>query len=52
MQKIPYMLIFGDKEVGKNMVNIRKQGKGDLGPSTIEQFISQLNKEIIEKSLP
>jgi len=52
MQKIPYMLIFGDKEVGKKMVNIRKQGKGDLGPSTIEQFISQLNKEIIEKSLP
>jgi len=52
MQKIPYMLIFGDKEVGKNMVNIRKQGKGDLGPSTIEQFMSQFNKEIIEKSLP
>ncbi len=52
MQKIPYMLIFGDKEVGKNMINIRKQGKGDLGPSTMEQFISQLNKEIIEKYLP
>jgi threonyl-tRNA synthetase len=52
MQKIPYMLIFGDKEVDKDMINIRKQGKGDLGPSTIEQFISRLNKEIIEKSLP
>jgi len=52
MQKIPYMLIFGDKEVSKNMINIRKQVKGNLGPSTMEQFISQLNKEIIEKSLP
>jgi len=52
MQKIPYMLIFGDKEVGNNMINIRKQGKGDLGPSTMEQFTSQLKKEIIEKSLP
>ena len=52
IQKIPYMLIFGDKEVGNNMINIRKQGKGDLGPSTMEQFTSQLKKEIIEKSLP
>ncbi len=52
IQKIPYMLIFGDKEISGNMVNIRKQGKGDLGPSTMEQFVKKLKKEVEEKLLP
>jgi len=52
MQKIPCMLIFGDKEVSEDSVNVRKQGKGDMGSSTITQFISQLDREIREKSLP
>jgi threonyl-tRNA synthetase len=52
MQKIPYMLVFGDKEISENMVNVRKQGKGDLGPSTMEQLVENLKKEIEEKLLP
>ena len=52
MQKIPYMLIFGDKEISEDSVNVRKQGKGDMGSSAITQFISQLDREIHEKSLP
>jgi threonyl-tRNA synthetase len=52
MQKIPYMLIVGDKEVNENMVNIRRQGKGDLGPFAMDEFTNKLSKEIAEKLLP
>jgi threonyl-tRNA synthetase len=52
MQKIPYMLIFGDQEVANSSVNIRKRGKGDIGAESIEQYISLINEEIREKSLP
>ncbi len=52
MQKIPYMLIFGDKEVSENKVDVRKQGKGDLGPSSIDFFVTQIIQEINEKTLP
>ncbi len=52
MQKVPYMLIFGDKEVNENSVDIRKQGKGVLGSSPIDLFITKISKEISEKELP
>ena len=52
LEKIPYMLIFGDQEVANSSVNIRKRGKGDLGAAAIEQYISLINEEIREKSLP
>ena len=52
MQKIPYMLIFGDKEINDNTVNIRRQGKGDLGPSKVEEFVASINEEINKKKLP
>lgn len=51
IQKIPYMLIFGDQEVANNSIKVRKRGKGDLGERTLEQFINQINIEICEKSL-
>jgi threonyl-tRNA synthetase len=52
VQKIPYMLIFGDKEVDEDSVDIRKQGKGDLGNASMSQFISQISQEIQGKVLP
>jgi threonyl-tRNA synthetase len=51
IQKIPYMLIFGDQEVAHNSIKVRKRGKGDTGERTLEQFINQINIEICEKSL-
>ncbi|NLL62361.1 MAG: threonine--tRNA ligase, partial [Candidatus Atribacteria bacterium] len=38
IQKIPYMLIFGDQEVDKKTVNIRKRSEGDTGDAPLEQF--------------
>ena len=51
MEKIPYMLIFGDKEIEKEIVAVRKRGKGDLGKVKIEKFIKGILKEIKEKAL-
>lgn len=42
IQKIPYMLIVGDKEVKDNKVSIRKYGQGDQGQTDIEKIIKNI----------
>ncbi len=49
MQKIPYLLIVGDKEVAANTVGVRQRGKGDLGQMPAEEFIQKIKKEVEEK---
>lgn len=46
MQKIPYLLVVGEKEVKANAVAVRKRGKGDIGVQKITKFIEELQKEI------
>ena len=46
LQKIPYMLIVGDKEVEANAVGVRSRKEGDIGAQKIEEFISNINAEI------
>ncbi|MDD5639787.1 MAG: threonine--tRNA ligase [Candidatus Pacebacteria bacterium] len=41
MQKIPYILVVGDKEIGNKTVSIRKRGQQELGEMKIEQLIEQ-----------
>ncbi|ACV63212.1 threonyl-tRNA synthetase [Desulfofarcimen acetoxidans DSM 771] len=48
-QKIPYMLVIGDKELEKELVAIRHRSQGDLGISTLEDFIDKLQEEIRDK---
>ena len=50
LKKVPYLLIFGEKEIAENTVSVRKQGHGDLGTFKIEEFVELINKEI-EKDL-
>jgi threonyl-tRNA synthetase len=45
-QKIPYMLIVGEKEVESETISIRKHKEGDLGTFKIEEFISNITTEI------
>ncbi len=45
LQKIPYMLIVGEKEVEGNTVSIRSREEGDIGAKSVEEF----TKEILEK---
>jgi threonyl-tRNA synthetase len=47
--KVPIMLIIGDKEVNENKVALRRQGKGDLGARSIDEFIQDTKKEIMER---
>ena len=51
VNKIPFMLIIGEKEASENKVSVRRQGSGDLGSFTIEEFASIISKEIEEKLL-
>ena len=46
MNKIPFMLIVGEQEEKDGTVSVRKQGDGDMGSSTINEFISLINKEV------
>ena len=48
LQKIPYMLIIGDKEVEANAVGIRSRSDGDIGAMGLEDFISKIKKEVEE----
>jgi threonyl-tRNA synthetase len=51
MQKVPYVLVMGDKEAEANAVSVRARGKGDLGSTPLEQFIAHARTLVEEKSL-
>ncbi|HMM79298.1 MAG TPA: threonine--tRNA ligase [Pyrinomonadaceae bacterium] len=45
LQKIPYMLILGDKEFENRMVAVRDRKEGDLGAVTLDSFITKIEEE-------
>ena len=49
VQKIPYMLVVGDKEVEEKTVAVRRRSEGDIGVMGADDFITMLQKEIAEK---
>lgn len=49
VQKVPYTLVVGDKEMEEGTVNVRRRGEGDIGAMPQDEFISMLQKEIKEK---
>lgn len=49
LAKVPYMLVFGEKEIENNAVAVRKQGKGDQGVKNLEEFILEISLEIKER---
>lgn len=51
MQKVPYMVVVGEKEQVANKVRPRHRKEGDIGELEIEEFIEKLEKEIESKSL-
>ncbi|WP_039765254.1 MULTISPECIES: threonine--tRNA ligase [unclassified Caldicellulosiruptor] len=50
LQKIPYMVIVGEKERRENTIAVRDRKKGDLGSFTIDKFVSMV-KEKVEKKV-
>lgn len=51
VSKTPYMLIVGDKEKENKTVAVRKRGAGDLGAVALDEFVSNVLKEINSKAL-
>ena len=49
LDKIPYMLIIGDKEAEQNAVAVRSRKEGDLGVMPLCDFLAKINKEIQDK---
>jgi len=51
LQKIPYMLVVGDKEVSDRTVAVRSRAKGDLGARPLDQFVTDALAEVRAKAL-
>jgi threonyl-tRNA synthetase len=45
LQKIPYMLVLGDKEAENGEVTVRSRSKGDLGAQSLDEFIAAVISE-------
>jgi len=49
LQKIPYMLVVGDREAAEHTVSVRTRTGGDQGPSSVRDFIGRARDEIARK---
>lgn len=47
-ERIPYMLVVGEKEVSENSFAVRKRGEGEIGNYSVDDFISMLTKDVKE----
>jgi threonyl-tRNA synthetase len=45
LEKVPYMLVIGEKEANQNQVAVRSRAKGDLGAMSMEAFIADIDNE-------
>jgi len=50
-QKIPYMIIVGNKEVENQNISVRKHLTGDLGAMDLKDFITTITQEIKNKTI-
>ncbi|MGN0558340.1 MAG: threonine--tRNA ligase [Acutalibacteraceae bacterium] len=51
LEKIPYMLIVGDKDIENNTVSVRARKQGDLGAVALDEFIKKAVEEIENKTI-
>ena len=50
MEKVPYMLVLGEKEAQDGLAAVRRRDKGDMGAMPADEFIALIKKEIAEKA--
>jgi threonyl-tRNA synthetase len=50
MEKIPYMLVIGDKEMENKAVAVRSRKEGDLGSITLDEFVGKIVEEVRTKA--
>ena len=51
LQKVPYMLVVGDKDIENNTVSVRSRKEGDKGAMAIDEFIKAVKEEIDTKRI-
>src|SRR5262249_38280947 len=51
LDKIPYMLVVGEKEQTANTVAVRDRVDGDLGAMTLAEFVSRMEREVRERTI-
>lgn len=49
LEKVPYMLVLGEKEAAEGAITVRSRDKGDLGAAQLEDFICDLKKMMMTK---
>ena len=49
LQKVPYMLVVGEKEAAENQVAVRSRDKGEMGSMDLNEFVSMVVKEDAER---
>jgi threonyl-tRNA synthetase len=47
MQKVPFMLVLGDREVEENKVAVRERTKGDIGAMSLDEF-KEMARRLVE----
>ncbi len=50
LQKIPYMLIVGEKEENEKTISVRSRDKGEVGSISVDEFVEMISKEIEERT--
>ncbi len=50
LEKIPYMLIIGDKEVAENAVSMRSRKEGEIGQVSLDEAVNKLVEEVVSKA--
>lgn len=51
LEKVPYMLLAGNKDIENNTVSLRTRSGGDKGAMSLDEFVDKLLKEVDDKSL-
>ncbi len=51
MEKVPYMLVVGDKEIEEKQISVRSRDRGELGTQSLDAFIAQIEEEIKSKAI-
>ena len=50
LEKIPYMILVGDKDIEAGTISVRSRKNGDEGATTLDEFISRITVEIASKA--
>ena len=51
MEKVPYMILVGDKDIEANTISVRSRKGGDEGATTVEEFLKRITEEVENKVL-